>query len=72
VAIEWREVGGPPVSAPSREGFGMRLLGAALQTVGGRVEPVFAPDGFVARIEWRRADGHRSKLTPCASGNARP
>jgi PAS domain S-box-containing protein len=51
LAVEWREVGGPKVRPPKREGFGTRLLAAALRGVGGRVEPVFAPDGFVARLE---------------------
>jgi PAS domain S-box-containing protein len=51
LALEWREVGGPPVQPPAREGFGMRLLASALRGVGGHVAPVFAPDGFVARIE---------------------
>jgi two-component sensor histidine kinase/PAS domain-containing protein len=51
VVLEWRELGGPPVQPPARRGFGMRLLGAVLQSSGGRVEPAFEPDGFRARIE---------------------
>jgi PAS domain S-box-containing protein len=51
LVITWREVGGPPVETPVREGFGARLLAAVLQAVGGGVTPVFAPDGFSARIE---------------------
>jgi PAS domain S-box-containing protein len=51
VAVEWRERGGPPVAAPARRGFGTRLLKTVLQGQGGVVTSVFAPDGFVARIE---------------------
>ena len=51
LAFEWREAGGPEVVTPTRQGFGMRLLGAVLRAAGGSVEPAFAPDGFCARIE---------------------
>jgi PAS domain S-box-containing protein len=51
LALEWRERGGPEVAPPERGGFGMRLLGQALNGVGGTVEPVFAPQGFVARLQ---------------------
>jgi PAS domain S-box-containing protein len=51
VSLEWREIGGPPVQPPAREGFGMRLVASALRGVGGYVEPSFAPEGFIARME---------------------
>jgi PAS domain S-box-containing protein len=51
LVVTWREVGGPPVETPVRQGFGARLLVAVLQGVGGCVTPIFAPDGFSARIE---------------------
>lgn len=51
VGVEWREHGGPRVSAPGRQGFGTRLLATALQTRGGAVRPDFAPEGFTAHIE---------------------
>jgi PAS domain S-box-containing protein len=51
VAVEWRESGGPPVAPPARRGFGTRLLKTILQSQGGEVTSVFAPEGFVARIE---------------------
>ncbi|MDB5447265.1 MAG: sensor histidine kinase [Phenylobacterium sp.] len=52
-AMEWREIGGPPVTAPTRQGFGTRLVAAVLQGQGGKVEPSFAAEGFSARIEIR-------------------
>ena len=48
--VEWREVGGPPVAPPTRQGFGMRLLATVLQSRGGLVTPSFAPEGFTACI----------------------
>jgi len=54
-ALHWRERGGPRVELSSRRGFGTKLLQAALRQQGGRVEPVFEPDGFKARMEFRVA-----------------
>ncbi|WP_297515851.1 sensor histidine kinase [uncultured Caulobacter sp.] len=48
----WREHGGPPVAAPTRRGFGSRLLESALAAeAGGVVEMNFAPDGLVCVLE---------------------
>lgn len=46
----WTETGGPAVSAPSRRGFGTRLLDISLRNNGGRVEARFDPRGFQADI----------------------
>ena len=49
----WREVGGPPVVAPSRLGFGSRLITRGLAAnLGNAVELDYGPDGVVcsARI----------------------
>lgn len=52
VRIVWRERGGPPVSPPTRGGFGARLLqrGVAAE-LGGKVVMDFAPDGLVCSIQ---------------------
>ena len=51
LAFEWREAGGPAVAAPSRRGFGSRLLersiGAELR---GAVAIDYAPEGLVCRF----------------------
>ena len=45
--FEWRESEGPPVSRPSRQGFGSRLLQRVLTTqVQAEVITDYAPDGF--------------------------
>lgn len=50
VRLEWAERGGPPVTPPTRRGFGSRLLDISLRADGGRVEPHFDPAGFRAEI----------------------
>lgn len=50
--LEWREVGGPPVAAPTGRGFGSRLLDISLRNNDGRVEPKFEADGFRADIHF--------------------
>jgi two-component sensor histidine kinase len=50
--LVWREQGGPPVVAPARQGFGMRLLGQVLaQQHGGSVSMDWRPEGLICRIE---------------------
>jgi two-component sensor histidine kinase len=52
VANAWRESGGPAVAAPSKPGFGARLLQQVLRPQGGEVTPAFDPDGFHVRVEF--------------------
>jgi PAS domain S-box-containing protein len=52
LALNWRERDGPRVAAVSREGFGTRLLQAALRHQGGRVDFSFESDGFTARVDF--------------------
>jgi two-component sensor histidine kinase len=47
VEIDWRERGGPPVTAPTYRGFGSRLVEEGLaRELRGHVELRFAPDGL--------------------------
>ena len=51
VEVEWRERGGPPVSPPSRQGFGTRLLKESLtRKFGGTVDLDFGRDGLQCHI----------------------
>ncbi len=50
LSLEWRERGGPIVTTPIHQGFGMRLLSRALQDYGGAVETAFEPTGLVCRL----------------------
>ncbi|MCA0305325.1 MAG: PAS domain-containing protein, partial [Proteobacteria bacterium] len=48
----WTESGGPPVTPPSRGGFGSRLLAGSAQQLGGTFEPDYAPAGFRGRLRF--------------------
>jgi two-component sensor histidine kinase len=48
--LEWRESGGPIVTAPTSYGFGMRLLSRALDQFEGTADTAFEPTGFVCRL----------------------
>jgi two-component sensor histidine kinase len=53
--LTWRERGGPPVSPPSRRGFGSRLLEDNLfRELGGRTRVEYAPEGVSCEIEAAR------------------
>ena len=42
----WTEIGGPKVSAPSRQSFGTRLIGSLGQQLKGEVQLAYSPTGF--------------------------
>lgn len=51
LTLEWRERGGPPVSPPTRQGFGRRLIERALaRDLGGAARLAFEPEGLVFRL----------------------
>lgn len=47
LSVEWNESNGPIVTAPTRQGFGLRLLQRALDQLGGHVELRFEPTGLI-------------------------
>jgi two-component sensor histidine kinase len=50
--IEWNEMGGPPNSAPTRQGYGSEVIQDLLTfEFGGKVDVVFADAGFRCTIE---------------------
>ena len=55
VVVEWVESGGPPVSKPSRRGFGSSLIERSLDGFGGSAKIDFTPSGVVCRIRFPRA-----------------
>lgn len=49
--LRWAERGGPPVTAPTRTGFGTELIQSMITyDLGGRLEQVFDMDGYGAEI----------------------
>jgi PAS domain S-box-containing protein len=62
----WRETGGPPVSEPSRRGFGTRLIERSLaQELHGSVGIAFAPSGVICSIRATLLDARHT--APAAS-----
>jgi PAS domain S-box-containing protein len=50
LVLEWRESGGPPVSAPRRRGFGSTLIERTLTGRGGRASTRYGSEGITAEI----------------------
>lgn len=51
--LRWSEAGGPPVSAPSRQGFGTRMIKQAFAAeFGGNAAIDFRPGGLVCEIDF--------------------
>ncbi len=49
--LHWRERGGPPVTPPTRKGFGSRVIERGLaHELQGKVDLTYAPDGLECRI----------------------
>lgn len=46
VRLDWVESGGPAVTAPTRKGFGTRMITSLGQQLKGQVELDYKPDGF--------------------------
>lgn len=56
LACRWTERGGPPVSPPTRQGFGTRLIeGSVRQSLRGKVEYRFLPEGVECDMMLPRA-----------------
>jgi PAS domain S-box-containing protein len=51
LAIEWRELGGPPVRPRRRRGFGSRLIDGLAAETNGNVDLKFERDGVACTIE---------------------
>jgi two-component sensor histidine kinase len=50
--LRWTERDGPPVTPPTRQGFGTRLIQRSLaESIGGKVAVDYKPEGLVCRIE---------------------
>lgn len=50
VQIEWREIGGPPVTTPAQAGFGTSLANAAFSPDRGEVVLDYRPDGLCCTV----------------------
>ncbi|NMN05008.1 MULTISPECIES: PAS domain-containing protein [unclassified Novosphingobium] len=60
VEIEWLERGGPPVAAPSHDGFGTKLIElSAIKQLGGHIERNWSVEGLRLRLVVPTAALHR-------------
>jgi PAS domain S-box-containing protein len=53
VRMTWTEIGGPPVRAPTRQGFGTRLLTRTLRDLQGAATVRYEPDGVICEMHLR-------------------
>jgi two-component sensor histidine kinase len=52
MVLTWTESGGPPVAAPTRRGFGSRLIERSLRNeLGGSASMSYDPEGFRCTLE---------------------
>ena len=49
--LRWQESGGPPVTPPSRRGFGSRLIERTFPSPSGRAESAYLPTGLVFTLD---------------------
>ena len=50
VRLDWVESGGPAVTAPTRKGFGTRMITSLGQQLKGQVELAYRPEGFAYTV----------------------
>ena len=52
LVMRWEEHGGPPVLAPSRKGFGSRLIQEGLaRELNGEARLIYRPEGVICTID---------------------
>jgi two-component sensor histidine kinase len=51
IKFHWRECGGPPVTPPTRKGFGSKLLEHAVAHAGDPPRLEYAPGGFTYELQ---------------------
>jgi two-component sensor histidine kinase len=49
--LQWREAGGPVTKPPEGQGYGVKLVNATAQQLGGKIEYDWRPDGLIARLQ---------------------
>jgi PAS domain S-box-containing protein len=50
LVLRWNETGGPPVTTPTREGFGTRVVGKLVQQLKGDVRFDWRPEGLACEV----------------------
>ncbi|CAA9245678.1 MAG: hypothetical protein AVDCRST_MAG08-1842 [uncultured Acetobacteraceae bacterium] len=68
LVLDWTETGGPPVAAPSRRGFGSRLIERSLGGGSGDAHLDFRPEGVAARLRVRLGNAASDPAAPNEGG----
>lgn len=50
--LRWTEIDGPTIAAPTRTGFGSRMMRASLETIEGTIDPEFNEHGYSCEIKF--------------------
>jgi two-component sensor histidine kinase len=61
--LNWRETGGPPVTAPAKRGFGTTLIEQSLRARGGEANLSYEADGVVCEIKLPLPEARPNALT---------
>lgn len=76
LALSWREAGGPPVSAPARQGFGSTIISRAIpHDLGGEADVRFRLEGLEADFlvpQRHLASGQETRAAPRSAPTAAP
>ncbi|HWW65968.1 MAG TPA: response regulator [Sphingomonadaceae bacterium] len=79
LTLRWVERGGPPVTPPSRRGFGTTLIERSIKSDGGKARPRYDADGICWEIELPIGEGRYSgseafprAFTPAAPQESAP
>ncbi len=65
LAIEWREIDGPPVQPPSQTGYGMSIIRELVPfELSGKVDLALVPDGVHAEWKFRLSASVRAAHRP--------
>ncbi|WP_309084405.1 HWE histidine kinase domain-containing protein [Chelativorans sp.] len=70
--LNWREEGGPPVSAPSSVGFGTALIERSMRTYGAEVTTSYNESGLECSIHMPLPQGHPSLVDRIAGQGLTP
>ena len=65
--FSWREIDGPPVSTPTRRGFGSRLIETLGRRLGGKTVVTYAVDGLVCDVELGPGNAEPNEPEPAQS-----
>lgn len=66
--LEWKETGGPKVSQPQHQGFGLRLVTRTLLGEVGNVDLRFEPKGVICKLGIKTSDSYPTSLRDAALG----